>query len=232
MKLAVMQPYIFPYLGYFQLINLADKFVIYDDVNFIKGGWINRNKILINNEAGFFTIPLKQSSPNKLIREIEISMRLNWKKKYLKTIDQNYRKAPHFNEVFELISGIIEQSEVNISKFIYFSLMRITEYLGIKTEIIESSTIYSNSDIERQNRLIDICKKENAEKYINPIGGKELYSKEYFNSHGIKLIFIKQKRIEYKQFENDFIDSLSIIDIMMFNSKNKIREYLKEFELS
>ncbi|HMS35125.1 MAG TPA: WbqC family protein [Ignavibacteria bacterium] len=231
MKLAVMQPYLFPYIGYFQLINAVDRFVIYDDVNFIKKGWINRNNILVNGKANLFTVPLKNASQNKLIRDIEISAIYDWKKDLLKTIELSYRKAPCYEEVFEFISRIINNVEINISGYIYHSLVQINRFLNIDTEIVRTSSIYKNRLLKQQNRIIDICKKENSGEYINPIGGLELYSKKLFRENEIDLYFIKTNKIVYRQFNNEFAGSLSIIDVMMFNPKERIKEFLNDYEL-
>ncbi|MEP7147015.1 MAG: WbqC family protein [bacterium] len=231
MKLAVMQPYLFPYIGYFQLINAVDKFVIYDDVNFIKKGWINRNNLLINGHANLFTVPLKNSSQNKLIKEIEISRSEKWEKDLLKTLEISYKKSQYFEEVYKIIECIIQNDEKNISAFIYFSLQKINNYLEIKTEIVKSSSLYLNNYLKQSERIIDICKKENADEYINPSGGMELYSKELFRKNGLSLNFIKTNNIVYEQFNGNFEKSLSIIDVMMFNSKTKIKELLNEYEL-
>ncbi len=231
MKLAVMQPYLFPYIGYFQLMNAADRFVIYDDVNFIKKGWINRNNILVNGKANLFTVPLKNASQNKLISESEISEISEWKKDLLRTIELSYRKAPCFEEVFELIIRIINNDETNISGYIYYSLEQVNRFLNIDTEIVRSSSIYQNRLLKQQKRIIDICKKENAREYINPIGGLELYSKKLFKENEIDLYFIKTNEIVYRQFNNEFSGSLSIIDVMMFNPKDQINEFLNDYEL-
>ena len=226
-----MQPYLFPYIGYFQLMNAVDKFVIYDDVNFINRGWINRNSILVNGEANLFTIPLKKASQNKLINQIEISDSFDWKEKLLSTLTHNYKKATNFKKVFNLISEIINIDESNISKLIYKSLLSINEYLNVNTTIIETSSVYQNSELKKEERIIDICKKENSEHYINPVGGIVLYSKESFQSQGIDLNFLQPRKIKYKQFNEIFINSLSIIDVLMFNSNPEVKEFLKDYEL-
>jgi WbqC-like protein family len=231
MKIAVMQPYIFPYIGYFQLLNASDKFVIYDDVNFINKGWINRNKILVNNKENLFSIPLVKSSQNKLINETEISNDTEWKTKFLKTIKTAYSKAPFFDEASRIIQAIIQNEDRNISKFILKSLNIICEYLDIDKEIVESASVYNNSSLKNQDRIIDICLKESAESYINPIGGMELYSRKLFEEKGLKINFIKPGPVQYRQFNDNFIDSLSIIDVLMFNSKQRIKELLNEYEL-
>jgi len=212
-------------------MNAADRFVIYDDVNFIRKGWINRNNILVNGKANLFTVPLKNASQNKLISESEISEISEWKKDLLRTIELSYRKAPCFEEVFELIIRIINTDETNISGYIYYSLEQVNRFLNIDTEIVRSSSVYQNRLLKQQKRIIDICKKENAREYINPIGGLELYSKKLFKENEIDLYFIKTNEIVYRQFNNEFSGSLSIIDVMMFNPKDQINEFLNDYEL-
>jgi hypothetical protein len=231
MKLAVMQPYLFPYIGYFQLLNAVDKFVIYDDVTFIKQGWINRNNILLNGKAHLFTIPLKGISSHKLIRETEINDSSNWKLKLMKTFEQAYKKAPFYNRVLQLIEEVVFSGEKQIAAMGRKSLQTICSYLEIDTFIVETSAKYFNDHLHAQTRVIDICRRENAAHYLNAIGGSELYSKEEFDRENIKLNFIKPKRISYKQFNNEFVPSLSIIDTMMFNSPTEIREMLEQYEL-
>lgn len=231
MTLAIMQPYLFPYIGYFQLLNAVDKFVIYDDVAFINRGWINRNSILNNGKAQLFTVPLKEASQNKLIHEISIDTDQKWRDKLLKTIQQTYKKAPHFAAVFPLVEAIFLQQESNISTYIYQSITTICEYISISTPLVESSQIYNNQHLKAQERILDICLQEKANHYINPIGGRELYSKELFAEHGIQLNFIRSEKVEYAQFNNEFVPWLSIIDIMMFNSKEEIQKLLKTYIL-
>lgn len=231
MKLAIMQPYIFPYIGYFQLIKAVDKFVLYDDVNFINRGWINRNRILVNGKDSMFTIPLKDASQNKLINEIDVNWDKNWKSKFLKTIEQSYKKAPFYSEVLLIIEKSIEADGGQFSKVIEQNLRLICEYLAIKTEIISSSSIYQNTDKKAQERILDICTQENANHYINPIGGLELYDKEVFTKENMVMNFMKSKSVEYTQFKNDFVPWLSIIDVLMFNSKAEINKFLDNYEL-
>ena len=232
MKLAIMQPYLFPYLGYFQLINAVDKFVISDDVNYIKKGWINRNYILINNNANMFTVPLKKASSNKLIKNIELATSEKWKKKFLKTIQFAYEQAPYFEKVYSIIHEVINTPADLIIKWHLKSIYLIKKYLDIETEIIESEAKYQNREMNSQDIIIDICKKEKSSDYINAIGGRKLYDKEYFKNHKINLYFIKTNEdIKYKQFNNKFVPNLSMIDVMMFNSPKKINEMLDNYEL-
>lgn len=226
-----MQPYLFPYIGYFQLINAVDTFVIYDDVNFIKKGWINRNSILVNNKSFLFSAPLKEVSQNKRINEIFIDTNANWQNELLKTIEYSYKKAPFFSAVFPIINSVLTQNETNLSKFITYSLQTIAQYLTIKTNFIISSDIEKNNDLKGQDKIIEICKKCNATSYINAIGGIELYNTNDFLQQNIQLHFIKTNPIEYTQFKNEFVPWLSIIDVLMFNDVEKVKIMLNNYDL-
>lgn len=231
LKLAIMQPYFLPYFGYYQLLNLVDKFVIYDDVNFISRGWINRNNILVGGKAHLFTIPLLDASQNKSIHEVQVSPDPVWRKKLLKTIAQAYRKAPHYEPVFPLIEEIVNDHSVSIADYCLQGLIKTARYLDIDTEIVQTSRSYDNTDLSGQNRILSICQKEGADQYINPIGGQDLYDKTLFKNEGITLNFIRSKPFAYPQFKNEFVPWLSILDVMMFNSPAEIQGYLSEFEL-
>lgn len=228
MKLSIMQPYLFPYFGYFQLINAADKHVIYDDVQYIKGGWINRNNILIGKNKTLFTIKLDGASPNKLINEIDIKDDFT---KFLKTVAMAYSQAPYKDPVFNLISMICAYEDKNLARFIGNSLQEISNYLGIKTKFMYSSDLKKDNDLRAQDKVISICEELGADVYINAIGGQGLYNREKFKNHGIELRFINSLMSPYKQFNNEFIPSLSIIDVMMFNSKDNVIKILNEYEL-
>ncbi|SHG59261.1 WbqC family protein [Flavobacterium johnsoniae] len=234
MKIAIMQPYLFPYFGYFQLINSVDKFIIYDDVNFIKQGWINRNNILVNDLPYLFTVPLSNQSSFDKINNIKIDQSLydRWLKKFLKTIEQTYSKAVFFEQVYPIISNVFTLEQDNISSMGTKSLKLVCDYIGLSTKIEENSTIYKNEHLTAQSRVIDICLIEKANHYINPIGGIELYCKDAFLEHEIILSFIKTKSVKYKQFNNsNFWPNLSIIDMLMFNDKLTVKNLLNEYEL-
>lgn len=231
MRLGIMQPYFFPYIGYWQLIKAVDKYIIYDDVNFIKGGWVNRNNILINRESKLINLRLHDASPNKLINEIEVLDDQIYKNKFLKSLESNYKKAPYFSETYPMISTIINQEEKNLGKFLEFSIEQVCNYLSITTEIIVSSSLNKRDGLRGQGKVIDICKGLYADEYINAIGGQTLYSYKDFKANGIELKFLKTGDIQYKQFENEFVPNLSIIDVMMFNEPSKIREMLDNYKL-
>lgn len=217
MKLGIMQPYFFPYLGYWQLIHAVDTFIILDDVNFIKKGWIHRNNILVNGKASPFNLNISKVSQNKTIRDHELAGDNKWKHKLLNTLKHQYKKAPHFQETYALVTQIIENDESNLSKFLGNSIIKICDYLNIDTKIIRSSSIYPKQELRGQDRIIDICKKEHATDYINPIGGLELYNPAYFEQNKLKLNFIKMQPITYPQLIESFVPHLSIIDVLMFN---------------
>ncbi len=223
-----MQPYFFPYIGYFQLIGAVEKYVIYDDVNFIKKGWINRNNILVNGEKHLLTIELQKISQFKKINEILINCNND---KILKTISYNYKKAPYYNQIYPLIEEIILYEEKNLALFLYNSILKISSYLRLDTEIILSSSLNKDSTLKGADKILQICKEIGTNDYINPIGGEELYSKESFLAEGVNLSFIKTGDIVYKQLSNIFIPNLSIIDVLMFNSLDEIDKLLKNYTL-
>ena len=231
MKVSIMQPYFFPYIGYFQLIANSDVFVIYDDVNFIKKGWINRNTILVNNTPYLFSIPLQNVSQNKLINEIFISDLDKWKTDLLKTISLSYKKAPFYQDVYPLIEKIISFDELNLALYIQNSLQNLCEYLNLNTKLIMSSEIVKNNDLRGENKIIDICLQLGANQYINAIGGIELYIQDNFQVKNIDLKFIKSENIIYKQFKNEFKPWLSIIDVIMFNNVHDVKQILNQYEL-
>jgi hypothetical protein len=229
MKLGIMQPYFFPYIGYFQLINTVDKYVIYDDVNFIKGGWINRNKLLLNGQSFMFNLILSGASSNKLINEVFVAEN---QYRLLKTVESAYKKAPFFFEIFSVIESIVKFNDKNLARFIGNSLIQIANYLNFNTQFIYSSDIKEKDcSLKAQDKVINICSVLKATEYINAIGGMDLYNKSGFEQNNIKLLFLKTHQIEYKQFADKFISNLSILDVLMFNSAEQINEMLDNYEL-
>jgi hypothetical protein len=214
-----------PYFSYFKLIKLVDRFIILDDVNFIKKGWINRNQILINNKAYLFTLPISSSSQNKKINELNLSTEITWKKNFLKTIKQGYAKSPQFHNFFPLLEEIISFNDLNLSSFIGNSLMSVCNYLNIETEIIRTSSVFCNQDLTGESRIMDICKKNRCTEYINLPGGRSLYHSNLFSSSNIKLHFLKENEVTYKQFQGECIKNLSMIDYLMFNSPANFNDH-------
>ena len=223
-----MQPYFFPYIGYFQLISAVDQFVLYDDVNFIKGGWINRNFILGPDGPQRITLQLSGASSNKLINEVGIGGNQH---KILKSIRQTYSKAPYFSSVFPLIESCMHINENNLCALLCGSIKAVCDYLDIQSDIKLSSDIEKDSKQKGAKKVIDICKKLHADCYINSIGGKALYDRKEFSDNGLRLYFIATGEVSYKQYAGSFLPNLSIIDAMMFNSKKQMAELLKVFDL-
>ena len=218
-----MQPYFLPYIGYWQLINAVDKFVILDDVQYITRGWINRNKIFVNGKDQWITIPLEGANRNRLINELKICSPNNWAPKLKRNIDYNFKKSQNFKEGYELFSRIIDCNTNDLSSFLVRSIKLICDFLDIDTDIILSSEISPLDILKGQARIIHICKKLNASFYYNPQGGIELYNKEEFIKENIELGFIKTNS------KNSFLYSFLVS--MMIYSRNEIQNELKNFNL-
>ena len=227
-----MQPYVLPYIGYIQLMNTVDTFVFYDDVAFINRGWVNRNRLMVNGKEYLFTIPLKDASQNKQIREIALADDLKWRGKLLKTIEQSYRKAPLFAEVMPMTERIINFQTHTIADYIFHSFTELTAYLSITTRLVASSAIYENGHLKAQERIVDICRQEGAGRYINPVGGQELYNQAAFDLIGCELRFIQPRQVPYSQTGTaEFMPWLSILDLLMNQSAAEIQPMLTEFDL-
>ena len=228
MTISIMQPYFLPYLGYFQLIDASDVFVIYDNIQYTKKGWINRNRFLFENKPTTFTLPIKKDSHLLNINErILVNDYITNNKKILKKVKISYKNSKNFNKVFPLLEEIFLFESNNLFDFILNSLEKITNYLEIDTKIVLSSHINDiNHNLKSQERVINICKSLNTKTYINPIGGTDLYDRTYFKKHGIDLMFHRIDEIFYEQNTKEFIPYLSIIDtLMMTDCKEKLKEY-------
>ena len=229
MVFAVMQPYLFPYLGYYQLVHSVDTFVFYDDVTFIKGGYINRNRILSNGQAQLFTLPVPGKSSNVLINKLAFDKNT---RKQLKLIEQSYSKAPFFGEIFPIVKSVINAGKRNVEHICRLSITQVMDYLGIKRRYHYSSDMAYDRDVSSAHKLINISAHLNSNEYINSPGGKSLYSKEMFNNNGVSLKFIKTKRHRYRQKSDLFIPNLSMIDVLMWNSKAEAIRLLGQYELT
>ncbi len=226
-----MQPYLFPYIGYFQLVAAADRFVFLDDVAFIKKGWVHRNRILVNGAAHTFTVPVADASQNRAINATTIHRDAFEPGKLLRTIQLSYRRAPHFPAAFEIAQCVLAAPHATISDMAKHSVRAVCGHLGISTPIVETSADYDNASLKGAQRIRDIAVREGASRYINPIGGTELYSVAEFAGAGIELRFLKTRGITYPQFDAPFVPSLSVLDVLMFNSPDAIRAMLRDFDL-
>ncbi len=232
MKTGIMQPYFLPYLGYFQLMNACDVFVIYDNIKFTKKGWIHRNRMLLNGRDQLFSLPLKSDSDFLNIDKRAISDDFDKERnKILGQIRSSYGKAPYFSQVYPLVENIFNSLEKNLFQFIFSSITSVSKYLSINTPVIVSSNVDIDHTLKGKDKVMELCRKTGGNTYINPIGGLELYDKEEFKAHGIDLYFHKMRPITYPQNGNAFVPYLSILDVLMFNDVATIQKYLLEFDL-
>lgn len=234
MKLGIMQPYFFPYIGYWQLMNAVDTYVIYDDVNYINRGWINRNRILINGKPSYINLPLVGASHTKLINQISVDSNPKLIAKNLTTVHHAYAKAPYFHEVMPIIEEVLGCGIESLPEYLQNSFRIVGEYLGITTNLIMSSSLKKDCSLRGQDKIVDICMLLQATEYYNAIGGIELYLPEVFERYGIELSFLKTGDVEYPQYSQNkngygFQPNLSIIDVMMFNSPDTINEMLDNY---
>lgn len=230
-KYAVMQPYFFPYIGYFQLMAEVDVFVVYDNIKYTKKGWINRNRILLNGKDSTFSLPLKKDSDFLDVKDRVLSETFN-RDDLINKIRGAYRRAPYFKNVFPLLENIINYRDDNLFNYILYSLGSIKEYLGLTCDIKISSSINIDHSLKSQDKVLAFGNALGAKSYSNPPGGISLYSQEAFSLHGMTLNFIQPNNIIYKQFDEPFVAWLSIIDVMMFNSSDEVLHLItNEYEL-
>lgn len=230
MKLGIMQPYFLPYIGYFQLLNAVDKYVIYDNIQYTKKGWINRNRILQNGKDALISVPIEKDSDYLDIKDRCISASFD-KKKLLNQIRESYRKVPFFETVMPIVERIVNYEDNNLFNYILNSVKEVCTYLEIDTEIIVSSTLSIEHSLKGQDKVIAICKQMSATDYYNAIGGQELYNADDFKKENMNLHFVSTNPIEYNQFKNEFVAWLSILDVMMFNPVEGIKGMLNDYKL-
>ena len=228
-----MQPYIFPYIGYFNLLNSCDVFVLYDDVNFIKRGWINRNRVLSSNNEVMFSVPLANQSQNLAINEVALANYERFKVKFLRTIEHCYSKAIHFEVGFNYVTEVLNKEFITISELASCSVEVAKERLNLQCEILTSSKRFADTKgMERSRRLINMAKILGCTRYVNSVNGSFLYDRNEFSKNGIELNFIKPTLLPYRQYNaKEFHAGLSIIDLMMNLSVEEIRTHLDSFEL-
>lgn len=225
-----MQPYLFPYLGYYQLASCVNEFVFYDDVSFIKQGYINRNSILGDRAPLRVTFPVLDASSNRLIKDHAFSRDFS---KQIKTIEQTYSKAPFFNDFFPRILSVLESPDRDVTKICRDSIKVVMDYLGVAFSHHLSSAMPYDRGSDRAERLVNICKYLGGDVYINTMGGSSLYTHQFFSSRGIELFFIGMKEIQYRQRrESDsFIPNLSIVDIAMWCAPEEVESMLLKYQL-
>lgn len=221
-----------PYIGYFQLINAVDQFVIYDNIQYTKKGWINRNRILLNGADILFSLPLKKDSDYLDVNKRRLADNYgDYKRKFKGQLFSAYSKSPQFKAVYPVIEQCLDCLDVNLFDFIFNSIRMLCSYMEINTEFIVSSSLQIDHSLKSEQKVIAINKCVQSKVYVNAIGGQSLYSKENFDKHNIDLKFIQSSPISYKQFTHEFAPNLSIIDVLMFNSKKNVQTFLNSFTL-
>lgn len=226
-----MQPYFLPYVGYFQLINHCDTFVLYDNVEYSTKGWITRNRLQINGMTKVFSLQLKKSSNHLQINQKVLAQSFD-RKKLLRQFDGAYRKSKYWNQARVALEEIILYEDNNLYTYVENSIMHVCDYIGIETRILRSSEIEATNNLRGEDRVLSVCKAVKALEYVNPIGGIDLYDKSKFNNHGINLKFLRSKLSPYDQGGVDFSPALSIVDLMANLDVTQIRKLLSsDFEI-
>lgn len=227
MNLAIMQPYFLPYIGYFQLIAAVDKFVLYDNIKYTKKGWINRNRMLVNGSDAMFSLPLMKGSDSLYVVQRELAVDFD-REKLLNKFKGAYNNAPYFSQTFPLLKRIIWHNNFNLFEYIRHSIVEICTHLDIMTHIYISSEIKIDPGLKGQDKVIAICEALGADMYTNAIGGIPLYHPPSFQQKGIALKFLRAKYFEYTQFGVPFVPWLSMVDVLMFNSHDKVKQIIKD----
>lgn len=231
-SIAIMQPYFLPYLGYFQLINAVNTFVVYDNIKYTKKGWINRNRMLLNGRDALFTIPLASSSDYLPVNQKFLASDYShFKDKTLERIKAAYRKAPYFGTIYPVMEMIFSYGNRNLFDFIFYSIRVILDLLEVKTRLVISSSLPVGEDNKGVDKVLAICNTLRASTYINPIGGVELYTGKEFRDCGINLYFHNMQVVPYDQDTNNFISHLSIMDVLMYNSLEQVKRMLQQYAL-
>jgi len=225
-----MQPYFLPYIGYWQLLSAVDRFIVYDNIQYTKKGWINRNRFLRDGADAYFTVPLKKGSDFLTIGERFVADDFD-RAKLLNQLNEAYRKSPQFAAVFPLVEAMVRSNLTNLFAFLVHSIDVTARYLEISTPIVVSSTLPIDHTLRGAAKVLALCEASGADHYLNAIGGQSLYSSDTFQQRGVTLQFLRTRPIEYPQLGRSFVPNLSILDVLMFNSKDAVRGMLTEYDV-
>lgn len=232
MKVALMQPYFFPYIGYFQLIHSVDEFVIFDQAQHIRRSWITRNRILnAHKETVYINVPVCKAPRETKIKDIIINNELNWQEKIIQQLNY-YKDAPNYSHVLEFVKECLRKEYTKLSQLNTCLLRKTCKLLNIETNITVLSESFPSIDEadDADEWGIIVSKALNATTYINAIGGKEFYNTQKYNEEGLEIKFVNPMLEPYKQFNHEFISGLSIIDVLMFNNIDHIIEMIENKE--
>lgn len=231
-RAAIMQPYFFPYLGYYQMAAAVERFLFYDDVNYIKGGYIARNKLFVNDQEWLFTVPLSGASSNRLIQDVKINPTQwpRWKEKFLRTVGQAYRKASNYGVGMALLEEVLDIPDFNIATLAERSVRLPMEKLGRPVRFHRTSEMGLRHDLKFEERLIYICKREHITHYIQSQGGTSLYSCATWKAHGLSLQFIRPSSMEYPR-KGPWVPGLSMLDALLHVPFDELNPLLDQYEL-
>ncbi|TWU05756.1 WbqC family protein [Stieleria varia] len=221
MRIAAMQPYFLPYLGYFSLIAATDRFVVFDPVQYIRHGWINRNRILhpTSGEPQFITVPVAKHCRSTPIRDIQISDQTDWRSKILGQVAHYRRRAPFFDQAMTVLRDCLGCPATSIVELNVHSLHVVCDALQISFQPIAFNELLPEmSEAEHPGRwAVEISKAMGASEYINPVNGRDIFHAAEFAAAGVRLTFLSNDLAPYSQFNESFSPALSILDVLMFN---------------
>jgi len=233
MRIAVMQPYLFPYLGYFQLIHSVDTFILLDDVAYVNRGWINRNRILVSGNPHTFTLPLSGASQNRRICDLTVAATYHrWRGKFLTTLRYAYSRAPFSELGIQSVEKALATESLPLVPLLANTIHFLMMLFNTNRKVLLSSEVPHSNELTGQDRILGICRALDAETYVNLPGGKELYSRKTFAASGVELCFLSSSLVQYPQWGgNTFEPNLSIIDHMMFCSPSDLSEQMGQYTL-
>lgn len=226
MIVAIMQPYFFPYIGYFQLMKAVDCFVFYDDAQYMKGGWVNRNRILQDGAAAWWTFPIDRDDYRLPIHQRRYARSPARIRSLLGKLDGAYRDAPHAASTLALAATYFDGEQTMVSTFNQAHLADIARRLGIRCKFLVSSQLEQDRALTGEARVVDLCRRLGATRYLNAIGGTALYDAATFARAGIELGFVQPALTDYPQLGRPHVPLLSIIDVLMFNPIEQVRAML------
>jgi len=226
MKVAVMQPYFLPYLGYWQLLAESDRFVLLDEVNYIVRGWVNRNRIWVGGKENWMTVPLANASQNRLISHTVIVEGGEWKEKLMRTVQGAYGRAPFFDQGRDLLAEILRGDERGLAAFLERSIRVVADRLGITTVIESSGSMPRDRNLVGEARILEICRYLEADTYLNLPGGKELYHPPSFESRNVGLRFLHSEWEHMELSSPSGVHNLSLLDLWMHNPIDSMKASL------
>lgn len=234
---AIMQPYLFPYIGYFQLAHCVDEFWLMDTVDFIHRGWMNRNKLLVNGKEYLFSIPVNKYPRFPISAKQFAEHAPPALEKLIKTLRGSYGKAPHLDQAIFLAEAVRDklsgqQQSADFTATTEFALRKTFECIGLNTPIHRLSSLGLPDDLKAQDRIIAACRQLGATRYVNMAGGKDLYEKADFEAAGVELRFLEPSLVPYFQGQQDFAPGLSILDAIAWVDPADMPELYRRYSLS